>query len=687
MTILLDIESRSRADLKKVGGRLYWEHSSSEILCLCWYDTDASGDGVRVWLPGEPPPPWATGGPDLVAHNALGFDRFGVARQWGVPIEVVENGGRWRDSSVLARRAGLPGKLDALGTLWLDRPKDHEGSKLTRSLSTVRRPTQKWAHLAPAGRAISADEWRTLRPGAKRARGYLAPVDIDTLLRVVDYCVSDVEIMVHGWELLEPWITYDAPAFAACCALNDRGVRFDVDLAEALLDADRANQDRVCAEVAATLGDGVTAGDVRTAARSNDQFRELTGAPNAQAATVQALADDRPDTPEGALARARLSLNTIAAGKLRAGLARVGADSRLRDAQRYLGAHTWRWSGQGMQLHNMPRPDDIFEPWSHAQIDALALAVLDGEHAATQAEVDVLLRACICAPEGYELVVADLAGIEQRALAWVAQDHVSLDTIATGRDPYKVAAAAVFGCEYDDVEKPQRPVGKVAELACGYGGGPNALRSMARNLGVDFSASGVDPQRVVEAWRDLHDPVRRLWQDLEDAFKSVARGETSDDGICIGGPGGDAFRIAPSSTGRDVAVWMPSGRPITYRDVRLQRERNTWGGWREAVSYHSPTKNAREYTYGGKLTENVIQALCRELFADGFARVDTDPRARALGLRPVMTVHDELVSECPTAHAVEGLALQIDLMTARPSWPSDGLPLGADGFHARRYRK
>jgi hypothetical protein len=434
--VLLDVESRSRADLKRIGGRNYWAHPSTEALCVVLYDTDS--DDLSVWLPGDPEP-WP--GRELAAHNARGFDHFAAMRLWGRPVEI--------DTSELARRAGLPGALDALGTRWLGLPKDKVASKFTKSLS---RPSR-----------------------AKKTLGQLPDITAQVLERVVAYCVSDVEIIAHGWEHLEPWLDVEPDVLRAERAVNDRGICFDVQLAKRLLECDARNAAKACEDSAHILGEGWTAERVAEVARSPVQFCEYAGAENAQAETIAALiADTDPLGVAHALASARQALASIARGKLEAGLARVSPDGRLRDSHRYYGAHTGRWSGKGMQLQNMPRPVKRFEDWGDDQICALADAVLAGKHHADQEEIDLLLRATLHAKPGHVLVTVDFSGVEARALAWAAGDHDAIGVVLSGRDPYRVAAAQIFGCSYDDIPKsdPRRQAGKVSELACLAGDTP-----------------------------------------------------------------------------------------------------------------------------------------------------------------------------------------------------------------------
>jgi DNA polymerase bacteriophage-type len=330
-----------------------------------------------------------------------------------------------------------------------------------------------------------------------------------------------------------------------------------------------------------------------------------------------------------------------------------------------------------MQLQNMPRPAPRFEKlWKDLKldeagigdwIDALADRVIHGSYLPTQDEIDLLLRATICAAPGKTFAVCDFAGVEARALAWASGDLKALEVIASGKDAYKIEAANIYGCSYDDVDKSMRSIGKVAVLACGYGMGH---KKMYENNSTALDAAGIDPKEVVDAWRKLHAPSVRFWRDCEDALVLAIGGRPSKV---------SCFDFCPSDSGRDVAVYLPSGRPIVYREARCSDTMTSWGQTKSSPSFLS-TKGMREHTYGGKIVENLIQAMCRDLMADALVRVEDS------GLSPVMHVHDEIVCEVDGTQGAAALEYLHEIMTTLPGWAT-GFPVGAAGFHARRYRK
>jgi DNA polymerase len=322
--------------------------------------------------------------------------------------------------------------------------------------------------------------------------------------------------------------------------------------------------------------------------------------------------------------------------------------------------------------------------------------VLGGAHA-SQDEIDLLLRATLFAKPGHVLAVCDFSGVEGRGNAWCAGDEYALEVIAKS-DPYMVAAAEVYGIDISGltpdggipskkqlatiITKEQRQIGKVADLACGYGGGEGAIARFAAAMGIDLEANGVDAAEVVAAWRELHAPIVRFWHATERAFTSAVRGKEADVAC---------FRFVPSDNGEDVAIFMPSGRPIVYPKVAVRadykdRPQISYEGSHDARPFGPSGKREgdpvpmREKLYGGLLVENCIQALCRDLMADALVRCED------AGLSPVLHVHDEIVCEVPREAAREGFELLKAIMTDVPAW-AEGFPLGAAGHTGSRYRK
>lgn len=354
----VDFETRSRADLKKIGGRRYAEHPSTEVVCAVLRQVDGL---IVEWTPADDGQPWETLDA-ICAHNAITFDRH-IWRKLGWPEPA-----RWIDTAELARVAGYPSaKLEWLAENLLGVEKDMAGNALTLSLS---KPELYYGGVLTECLDLDKAAWREANPkgsGAGRlptarlkaalvaeldaACERPAPVPPEILERVLAYCRLDVELMAALYQdFLGQWLDSDLPGLeAADRALNDRGVMFDVELARILIDASEALGAQACERA------GASADLVNSPAQLRGALAVLgVEVADCQADTLEAAARGAPE-PARLLIEARQATASIAAGKLKAGLARVSADGRLRDNRTYMGAHTGRWAGKGMQLDNLAK--------------------------------------------------------------------------------------------------------------------------------------------------------------------------------------------------------------------------------------------------------------------------------------------------------------------------------------------
>lgn len=303
----------------------------------------------------------------------------------------------------------------------------------------------------------------------------------------------------------------------------------------------------------------------------------------------------------------------------------------------------------------------------------------------TADQINTLTRACLKAAEGHMLAVCDYSSVEARALAWMAGDTPAVKRFANNEDAYKALASRLYGVPVDQVDKPKRQVGKIAELACGYGMGPGGEKNPRKGQGYGkpfgFYGAGVKggvdwvamakakpmltPKIVVDGWRELHAPSVQLWKDLEFGMLKAYTGRETSVGV--------GCEVAWAKWNDAIVCTLPSGRSLIYHDVHVGR-----GKFGAELSYLGG--KGREHTYGGKITENVIQAICRDFLAVALVKCE------AAGLRPVLHVHDEIVCEVPSEDAEAGLELLEYLMKDLPDW-GEGMPIGAEGFLCERYRK
>ena len=591
---------------------------------------------------------------DKVVINNSAFDRT-VLRHRGVhiPLEKVE------DTMVLALQHSLPASLgqlcDVLGVPQ-DKAKDKDGKKLIHLFS---KPRPKNTKLRRATRETHPDEWQ----------------------RFIEYARLDVDAMRHIHGRLPRWndTVGERGLWLLDQRANDRGVACDVELARSALGAfGRASRSL------ATRASVLTGGAVGSTTQRNALLEHLRGGHGVEAedltkATVEKLLRDETLSGE---ARELLEIRQQAAAtspaKYKALLGAVSSDGRLRGTVQFCGAaRTGRDAGRIFQPQNLPRTPD----WFDGEVQEITIAALkaaaDGvlwDNISDRCSMSV--RGALIAEPGNKLVIADLSNIEGRVLAWLAGEDWKLEAFKAydrgeGPDLYKVTAGRILGKDATEVTKPERQnQGKVPELAGGYGGGVGAYRKMG---GETFNAMSDEAiMGIVQAWRTAHPATKRFWYNVEGACRSAIRapGESFD----VRGLVRFDQAVGPDGT-TYVRCRLPSGRFLCYRNMHIDEDGQ--------LKYEGFNQYTRKWelleTYYGKLVENIVQAVARDVFMAGLRRAELHDYP------VVLRVHDELVCEVPDdpAYTHERLA---EFMATNPDW-STGLPLSAAGFETLRYRK
>lgn len=679
ITLFLDLETFSPVPIT-AGTHRYAEQA--EILIAAWAiddrpvevwditSTEAGVDGISFLVETVD---------RIVIHNSF-FDRTVLAYQGiNLPLDKID------DTMVMAMQHGLPGgllKLCEILRVPLDKAKDQAGHKLIQLFCKERPKTSK---LRRATRETHPKEWAEF----------------------LEYARLDIEAMREIYRKLPKW-NAERDLWHLDQKINDRGVAIDTGLVKAALAAIETEK-AVLADAASEQTFGVVA-----SATQRDELLAFIKAvfgvdmPDLQGSTVERfMADEDLDPALKELLAVRLQASTASVSKYKALDKATSADGRLRGTLQFCGAtRTGRWAGRLFQPQNLPRPwmkdievgiEDLkagrFEPLLNG-------SVMDFTSNA--------LRGCIVAPPGKRLAVADLSNIEGRVLAWLAGEQWKLDAFAAydrgeGEDLYKLTAGRILGKPAKDITKDERQsVGKVSELALGFGGGPGAFITFAAAYGIDLAdladqAQAALSDRVMDeadeawdwmakqkrntyglekgvwtaiegikrAWRYAHPATAELWRMLETGCRDVLSGATS----CDIGDG----RLVIGKKGSWLRIRLPSGRYLCYPAARVDDAGK--------ITYMGVNQYSRRFerisTYGGKLAENVTQAVARDVLAHGMLA------AEAAGYEVVLSVHDELITEVTGDLNAEGLAA---IMSTNPPW-ADGLPLAAAGFDATRYRK
>ena len=649
-TLYLDLETFCET---KITHGAYRYAEDAEVMLVAWaWDAEP----VSVWDT-QDMPHWRDAlqmmidtAERIVIHNS-NFDRTVLREQRvHIPVEKIA------DTMVLALQHSLPGSLGQLCDVLnvpQDKAKDKAGKKLI--------------HLFTKPRASNVK--------VRRATRDTHPAEWDAF---VEYARLDVDAMRDVLGRLPPWNNCDHERHLWRCdqGINDRGVAVDTVFARAALRAfDRAGRS-LATRASALTGGSVTSATQRQ--RLLDHLKDAHGfeTEDLTRATLGNLlgGDLNPQVRE--LLEIRQQAAATSPAKYSVLLNATNRDGRLRGLIQFCGAaRTGRDAGRLFQPQNLPRSPDWFD--DDVQATTVAAMKADCEHLIwdnISERCAFAVRGALVAPEGKKLVIADLSNIEGRVLAWLAGEDWKVAAFKAydrgeGHDLYKVTAGRILGKDPGDITKAERQLqGKVPELAGGYQGGVGAYRVMG---GAVFDAMTDEAiQEIVTAWRKAHPRTRNLWYDMEAAARSAINnlGESFGDRII--------FDVKPDAQG---IAWLrmklPSGRYLCYPRPEVSDS--------GSLSYEGINQYTRKWqrldTYGGKLVENAVQAIARDVFMSGMLR------AEEAGYSVCIRVHDELVCETPDepAYSSEGLAA---LMSTNPGW-SVGLPLAAAGFEAYRYRK
>lgn len=353
----------------------------------------------------------------------------------------------------------------------------------------------------------------------------------------------------------------------------------------------------------------------------------------------------------------------------------TGQDGRLRGTLQFYGANrTGRWAGRLLQVQNLPRNYIVNLDIARDLVkksDRVGLGLLFGDISDTLSQ---LIRTSIVAKDGYTLCVADFSAIEARVIAWLSGETWRQKVFAEGGDIYCASASSMFGVPVvkHGVNGHLRQKGKVAELALGYQGGVNALKAMGA---LDMGLTEEELPNIVELWRQASPKIKELWYTVEKAaVYTVTTGNpmTIDHGITF------RLEVDPFYGYRYMSVELPSRRKLFYPDPHIKL--NNFD--KEAVHFKTQLNNAwvTESTYGGKLVENITQAVARDCLALTLTRLSGN------GLPAIMHIHDEAVIEVPKDEASEYLDI-VEKTFALPIPWAEGLVLTAAGFTNDYYMK
>lgn len=597
------------------------------------------------------------------AFNA-NFERTCLARWYRTPMPPEE----WQCTQHLAAQLGLPSSLDAVGKA-LRLPEDKQKLKIGKALIAYFcvpcRPTKKNGGRTRNLKSHDPDKWALFIEYNKQ--------DVVTEREVRD------KLVLH-----EP-----GPSERALWALdqriNDRGIRIDRAMAEYITAYDAERTEELKAEARHITGldnpgsiaqlRGWLAGEGIDIPDSLDK------------ATVGALlTQDIPPEVRRVL-EIRQATGKTSNKKYSAMLDSACSDDRVRGMLKFYGANrTGRWAGRIVQLQNLPQnhlPDEDLDLARDLVVhdDFEMLELFYGEPAPVLSE---LIRTAFIPSDGCRFVVSDFNAIEARVIAWLAQERWRLDTFENGGDIYCASASQMFGVPVvkNGENGHLRQKGKIAELALGYGGGVKAMEAMD----TAHSIPKEELPDIVRSWRQKSPRITGLWRKFEEAaVRAITDRRTADTPVRVliaNGPAGAVtveFYTQRIAGTRSLFIRLPSGRDICYWGAEADPDGE------EALTYWGTSQTTKAWTrlgtYGGKLTENIVQATARDCLAEKMKL------AAELGWKIVAHVHDEMIIDAPSEGPTALRAGDVTALMSEPIPWAPGLPLKAGTYECNYYKK
>lgn len=644
--LLIDIETYSSVDISKAGAFKYIESDDFEILLIAyaWNDepvrvidlTDYANiaDEYQDIVAGLLDPDTVK-----VAHNSA-FERAALGKHLGRYLPPEE----WEDTMVLAAYNGLPLSLDAAGAaLKLHDQKIKEGTSLISYFCKPCKPT-----IANGGRTRNFPEH--------------AP---EKWARFKEYCKRDVEVAQAIYNRLSryPVTDLERKVWATDARINERGVQIDRELVEAAIEVDNAFRDEHLLEMQRLTG-----------LENPNSVQQLKGwlaayglrCDSLSKTAIADLMSKATDSKTKRVLELRQMLSKTSTKKYEAMIAAACKDNRVRGLTQYYGAaRTGRWAGRLIQLQNLPQNHLDNIGTVREIVRAKDLEALELIFDSVPDTLSQLIRTALVAKPGCTFLVSDYSAIEARVIAYLAGETWRMEVFKNGGDIYCASASQMFHVpvEKHGVNGHLRQKGKIAELALGYGGGIGAMK----NFGADkMGMTDEEMQTIVEQWRLASPTIPKLWREVENA----ARWALSMCG------GGKTYRIHCGVMFRRDAdalrVRLPSGRVLTYWGADVEDGKIYYWGQNQTTRKWEKTD-----TWGGKLTENIVQAFARDCLAVAMVRLEE------AGYHIVFTVHDEVIVEAPEGSRWQDVA---EIMGQPLDW-APGLVLRGDGYSTPFYLK
>ena len=578
------------------------------------------------------------------AWNAQ-FERICLSKYFGAQLSPDA----WQCTMVWAASLSLPLKLaTAAQALKTAQQKDAVGERLIRYFSIPCKPTK-----ANGGRTRNLPEH--------------AP---DDWALFKSYCIQDVETERDIRRRLEkfPLMPQEWDFYHMDQRINDRGILIDRELVQQAIICNMAMSEEMTKRAYALTGLENPNSVSQLKSWLEDRGIEVDSLGKKNVASLITDLDKHSADGEALdMMKLRLQMAKSSVKKYQAAERYICQDGRAHGLFQFSGANrTQRWAGRGIQLQNLPQNHIATLDEARDLVKLGCFDMIEVLYGNTPDILSQLIRTMLIPKPGYEFIVADFSAIEARVLAWLAGEQWRLDAFQRGEDIYCASASQMFGVPVvkHGINGELRQKGKVAELACGYGGGSGALISMGA---LDMGLKEDELPEIISSWRDANPEIVKFWYTVEKAAIETVKDHNDR---TVG-------RIGFQFSANTLWIVLPSGRRLAYIKPRLQP--NRFG--RMTLTFEGLGVNnkwVRGETYSGKLTENITQATARDLLAEAMRRMELT------GLGIVGHVHDEVILEVPQEqYTVDDVC---SIMNQNPNW-ADGLPLSSAGYTGNYYFK
>ena len=654
----IDIETFSSVDIKN-GAYAYSEAPDFEILLIGYKFSDEDKvklidltddpeelENLRFWD--------ALTDPEVVktAYNA-NFERTCLARYTGEAMPPEQ----WRCTMILAVQLGLPRSLAAVGPalgLTEEEQKKKTGAALIQYFCKPCKPTRTNGQRTKNTRLNAPEKWELFK----------------------EYNIQDVvteQIILKRLRDFRPDQS-EQDLWTLDQEINDRGVLLDIPMARSIAEFDTERSADLLAEAQQITG-----------LKNPNSLAQLKPWLQSHGLPVYSLRKDDvssilgdPDISDEVrrVLEIRQTLSKTSVKKYQTMLDIAGEDDRARGIMQFYGGHTGRWAGRSLQPQNLARntmPDDELDVAREfvKMGDFESLEMIFGEPAPIFSQ---LVRTAFIPSPGNRFIVSDFSAIEARVIAWIAGEEWRLEVFRNDGDIYCESASHIYHVPVvkHGINGELRQRGKVAELALGYGGAVGAMKQMDTTGSVPEE----EMQGIVTQWRAESPKIVRMWRDCQDAAVSVIRGNQPK--RVLRSLQGTEFYVKLVDGTPVLFIRLPSGRPIAYWDPKVM---DTEMGPR--ITYMTQNQTTRKWerceTYGGKLTENIVQSVARDCLAEKMKLLES------MGYPIVFHVHDEMILDVPRED--KQAAKLVDKIMAEPIDWAPGLPLKGGTYECDFYRK